>query len=194
MSRSADDHKKALEDLFFIYAYTMLLIQRLEKTLAWALIEQELKLVKARSWKEKKIAADRLWDMDFGRLQRRASSAFPKEAIVKRLDEIREKRNYVVHRFWILDNASSLKPRKFTRRGVKKALKDIHELSDFFGEAAAEVVEFSYPRYLKAEAKLQKDELKLKVLTALLRVMERREEIAKTKKIRSNRKSRSRHD
>lgn len=175
MSRSADNHKKALEDLFFIYAHTMLLIQTIEKTLAWALIESELNLVKARSWKEKKIAADRLWDLDFGRLQRRASSAFRMEAIVKRLDEIREKRNYVVHRFWILDNASTLKPRKYTRRGVKKALKDIHELSDFFGEAAAEVVKFSRKRYLMAEAKLQKDELTLKVLTALLRDIERRE-------------------
>jgi hypothetical protein len=175
MSRSADSHKKALEDLFFIYAHTMLLIQTIEKTLAWALIESELNLVKARSWKRKKIAADRLWDLDFGRLQRRASSAFRMEAIVKRLDEIREKRNYVVHRFWILDNASTLKPRKYTRRGVKKALKDIDELSDFFGEAAAEVVKFSRKRYLMAEAKLQKDELRLKILTALLRGIERRE-------------------
>jgi len=150
----------------------MLLIQTIEKTLAWALIESELKPAKARSSKDTKIAADRLWDLDFGRLQRRASSAFRAEAIVKRLDEIREKRNYVVHRFWILDNPSSLKPRRYTQPGVKKALKDIRELSDFFSQAAAEVLKFSLQRYSMAQAKLQKDELKLKIYTALLRDMD----------------------
>jgi hypothetical protein len=151
----------------------MFVVQVMEKTLAYALLYPEFTAAKTKTAAEMMTLAERLWNWDFGRLQRHASSTFGADVVDTRLNEIRVKRNYLVHRFFIMEQGPVPKPRKLDARGVRKALKELRVLTDFFTEATIKFQTLCRKSDMLRKRKLNNLQRDERLTRYLLRAVER---------------------